>query len=61
MNLPQPIILHRLNQPVTFKELHENMKKMEAKHPDELVYVRSTQDKAYIEFFLKGKEGVKND
>lgn len=56
MDLPQPIILHQLPQPVTFQKLHETMKKLEAEHPNELVYVRSSRDKASIEFFLEGKE-----
>lgn len=61
MDLPQPIILLRLPQPLTFKELHLHMKALQAKHTKELVYVRSTQDNVYVEFYLEGKEGVKHD
>lgn len=37
------------------------MKALQAKHTKELVYVRSTQDNVYVEFYLEGKEGVKHD
>lgn len=60
MDLPQPIILLRLPQPATFKELHLNMNALSAKHPEKLVYVRGTQDHAYVEFYIEGEETGKD-
>lgn len=56
MDLPQPIIIRRLEKPLAFGDIAKTMKELEAEHPDELVYVRESSDGQFIEYSIEGKE-----